>query len=195
MAVLCDEPNIRYSWEAINDASGAAAHPLNHDPTLEYMEKVRASVYAKELEQGDPPATTLMHAVEYYKNASFGLKTYFSSRKWFQGGNPATWRGWDGAVVKLNPGGSHPACDAVMNFLANSTEGELMKPSVLGMDNVEPSKSRLKTCFASRHTGFESVRGTMTMGGLRDVSEFSLQDLRPLILAILGLPGDYPGDA
>ena len=35
------------------------------------------SVYAKELEQGDPPATTLMHAVEYNKNASFGLKSYF----------------------------------------------------------------------------------------------------------------------
>ncbi|RYP41978.1 hypothetical protein DL767_000609 [Monosporascus sp. MG133] len=99
----------------------AAADPLNHDSTLEYMEEVPSvlpgtdfiwyrhflaelydpdrSVYAKELEQGDPPAMTLMHDVEYNKNASFGLKT---------------------------------------------TEGEVMKPSVLGMDNVEASKSRLK---------------------------------------------------
>lgn len=91
------EPDIRYSWEAINDASGTATDPLNHDPTLEYMQKVSTvlprtdftwyrhflaelydpdrSVYAKELEQGDPPATTLIHAVEYNKNASFGLKS------------------------------------------------------------------------------------------------------------------------
>ncbi|RYO86223.1 hypothetical protein DL766_008931 [Monosporascus sp. MC13-8B] len=149
------EPDIRYSWEAINDTSGTAVDPLNHDPTLEYMEKVPSvlpgtdfiwyrhflaelynpdrSVYAKELEQGDPPATTLMHAVEYNKNTSFGLKSYFLPRKLFQGGDPATF--------------------------------------------------------------FKSVREIMAMGGLRDVSESSLQDLRSLILTVLGLPGDYPEDA
>jgi len=35
----------------------------------------------------------------------------------------------------------------------------------------------------------------MTMGGLRDLSESSLQDLRSLILAVLRLPDDYPEDA
>ena len=35
-----DEPDIRYSWEAVNDASGTAGDRLNHGPTLEYMEKV-----------------------------------------------------------------------------------------------------------------------------------------------------------
>lgn len=30
----------------------------------------------------------------------------------------------------------------------------------------------------------------MTVGGLRDISEPSLQDLRSLIIAILGLPDD-----
>lgn len=128
------EPDIRYSWEAINDASGTATDPLNHDPTLDYMEKVTSvlpgadftwyrhflaelynpdrSVYAKELEQGDPPATTLMHAVEYNKNASFGLKSYFLPRKLFMGGDPATLQEWDNAIVKLNPGKSHPGRDA-----------------------------------------------------------------------------------
>ena len=33
------------------------------------------TIYAKELKQGDPPATILMHAVEYNKNKSFGLKS------------------------------------------------------------------------------------------------------------------------
>lgn len=35
----------------------------------------------------------------------------------------------------------------------------------------------------------------MAMGGLQDVSESSLQRLRPLITAVLGLPDDYLGDA
>ena len=34
------EPDVRYFWEAINNASGTAADPLNHDPTLKYMEKM-----------------------------------------------------------------------------------------------------------------------------------------------------------
>ena len=101
----------------------------------------------------------------------------------------------DGAIMKLNPGRSHPGRDALMNFLATSPEGQLMKPNVMGMDDVEPSKSRLKMYFTSRHTSFHSVREVMTMGGLRDVSESSLQDLRSLILTVLGLPDDYPEDA
>lgn len=153
------------------------------------------SVYAKELEQGDPPATTLMHAVEYNKNASFGLKSYFLARRLFHGGDPATLQQWDDAIVKLNPGKSHPGRDALTNFLTTSPEGQLMKPNVMGMDNVEPSKSRLKMYFTSRHTSFESVREVMTIGGLRDVSESSLQDLRSLILAVLGLPDNDSGDA
>ncbi|KAK9414374.1 putative Aromatic prenyltransferase [Seiridium unicorne] len=211
------EPDIRYSWEAISATSGTTTDPLNHDPTLDYMEKVShalpgvnfawyrhfldnlydpdRSVYSKELEQGDPPATTLMHAVEYNKKASFGLKSYFLPRKLFQGGDPATLQEWDAAIVKLNPGKNHPGRDALMHFLAKSPEGKLMKPNVMGMDNVEPSKSRLKMYFTSAHTSFDSVREIMTMGGLRDIPESSLQDLRSLILAVLGLPSDYPEDA
>lgn len=88
---------------------------------------------------------------------------------------PPTLQEWDDAIVKLNPGRSHPSRDVLMNFLATSPEGQLMKSNVMGMGNVEPSKSRLKMYFTSRHTSFQSVREVMTMGGLQDVSEFSLQ--------------------
>lgn len=211
------EPDIRYSWEAIGPKSGTAADPLNHDPTLDYMEKVPSvlpsvdfswyrhflrelynpdrSVYAKELEQGDPPATTLMHAVEYNKEKSFGLKSYFLPRKLFQGGDPATSKEWDDAIVKLNPDGNHPGRDALQHFLKTNPEGRLMKPNVMGMDDVKPSKSRLKMYFTSAHTCFNAVREIMTMGGTRDIPESSLQDLRSMILAVLGLPSDFPEDA
>ncbi|KAI9677128.1 MAG: hypothetical protein M1822_008237 [Bathelium mastoideum] len=211
------EPDIRYSWEAIGPKSGTAADPLNHDPSLDYMDKVPSvlpgvdfswfrffmqniynpdrSFYAKELEQGEPPATTLMHAVEYNKEKSFGLKSYFLARKLHLGGDPNTTKEWDDAIVKLSPDGDHPGRDALQRFLTTSPEGRLMKPNVMGMDDVAPSKSRLKMYFTSAHTSFNSVREIMTMDGLRSIPESSLQDLRSMILAVLGLPADYPEDA
>lgn len=106
------EPDNRYSREAIGKDSGTASDPLNHDPTIDYMDKVTRVLpavdyswyrqflteiyrpdkefYAKELEAREPLATTLMHAVEYNKEASFGLKSYFLARKLFIGGDPAT---------------------------------------------------------------------------------------------------------
>lgn len=94
--------------------------------------------------------------------------------------------------MKLNCGKAHPGRDALMHFLGNSPEGKLMKPNVMGMDNVEPSKSRLKIYFTSANTSFKSVREIMTMGGISDISEESLQNLRSMILAVLGLPADFP---
>lgn len=210
-------PDIRYSWEPIGPKSGSLEDPLNHDPSLEYMGRVTKvlpkanfsmfrryltevynpdrAVYAEELAQGDPPATTLMHAVEYNKTKEFGLKSYFLAGKLHLGGDPLTNQHWDNAVVKVNAGRPTKGRDALQYFIANSPEGRLMKPNVMGMDAVEPSKSRLKMYFTSAHTSFDAVREIMTMGGIRDISESSLQDLRSLILAVLGLPADYPEDA
>ena len=98
-----------------------------------------------------------MHAVEYNNNVSFGLKPYFLLRKLFQGGDPAALQEWDNAIVKLKPGRSHPGGDALMNFIATSPEGQLMNRNFMGMDDVKPSKSRLKVYFTSRHTIFRSV--------------------------------------
>lgn len=67
--------------------------------------------------------------------------------------------------------------------------------SVLAMDDVPPSQSRLKLYFTTSHTSFTSLREIMTMGGNIDVPAASIQDVRSLIEAILGLPSDYPEDA
>ncbi|KAL9095873.1 MAG: hypothetical protein Q9165_001870 [Trypethelium subeluteriae] len=210
------EPDIRYSWEAIGPNSGTAADPLNHGATLEYMEKMPSvlpnvdfswyrhflrelynpdrSGYARELEQGNPQTTTLMHAVEYNKEKSFGLKSYIIPQKLLKGGDPATAKEWDDAIIKLNPDGNHPGRDALQHFLTNNPEGRAMKVVIMGMDNVKPSKSRLKMYYSSAHTSFNAVREIMTMGGTRDIPESSLQDLRSMILAVLGLPSDFPDD-
>ncbi|KAA8646569.1 uncharacterized protein ATNIH1004_008002 [Aspergillus tanneri] len=85
-----------------------------------------------------------------------------------------------------------PSYTTLIHFLTTGPEGKLMKPNVMGMDNVEPSKSRFKMYFTSAHTSLKSVREIMTMGGICDSSEESLQDLRSMTLAVLGLPADFP---
>lgn len=65
---------------------------------------------------------------------------------------------------------------------------------MLAVDNVEPSKSRLKLYFISAHSSFASVRRIMTMGGRKQVSEDHLQELRSLISAVSGLAPDFPED-
>lgn len=97
---------------------------------------------------------------------------------------------WDAAIRKLNPDGKHPGRDALITFLATSREGRLMKPNVMGMDNVEPDKSRLKMYFTSAHTSFKSVREIMTMDGIRDISEESLLDFHDS--NCLGAPRGLP---
>lgn len=132
-----------------------------------------------------------MHAVEYNKNVSFELKSYFLSRKLFQEEDFATLQKWDDVIVKLNSGRSHSDRDVLMNFLAISLEEQLMKFNVMSMNNVKSFKSRLKMYFTSRHISFQSIREVMIMSELRDVFEFSLQNLRSLIYAVLELSDDY----
>ena len=66
---------------------------------------------------------------------------------------------------------------------------------MLAVDDVEPSKARLKFYFQTPHTSFASVREIMTLGGLKSVPEEQLQDLRTLIAAVTGLEEDFPEDA
>ncbi|KAI1503388.1 dimethylallyl tryptophan synthase GliD1, partial [Biscogniauxia marginata] len=207
------EPDIRYSWEPINKISGTALDPLNHSASLEYMFHVPTVVsdvdftwahhflanlfdhdlskYAKEFAGGTQPATTFLHAVEYVRSG-IGLKSYFVPRKLGQR-DPLTIKQWDEAIVKLNP--NNAGRDTLMEFLTRNPEGQLFKPVILAMDDVAPSKSRLKLYFTTPHTSFLSVREIMTMGGLIDVPETGMQDLRSFIAATLGLPDDYPEDA
>jgi DMATS type aromatic prenyltransferase len=63
------------------------------------------------------------------------------------------------------------------------------------MDDVAPSKSRLKLYFTTPHTSFASVREIMTMGGLIKIPESKMQDLRSFIVTTLGLAEDYAEDA
>lgn len=141
------EPDIRYSWEPINQLSGTALDPLGHSASLEYMHQVPAVVpdvdftwahhfldllfdhnidkYVKEDGLGpDKPTTTFLTAVEYVRGGP-SLKSYFIPRK--PGQKTAfTLEQWDEAIVKLDP--NHPGRDTMMEFLRHNSEGQLFRP-------------------------------------------------------------------
>lgn len=69
-----------------------------------------------------------------------------------------------------------------------------MYHSLLALDDVAPSKARLKFYFMSPHTSFVSVREMISLGGIIPIAESRLQELRSLIVAVIGIPEDYPED-
>ncbi|KAI1390512.1 aromatic prenyltransferase [Hypoxylon trugodes] len=199
------QPEIRYSWEPFNPGSDRNSNPLNHANSLDYMQTVSHIVrdvdftwarhFLRELEKEDRPASYFLHAVEYNPAGKLGLKSYFAPRcfKLLEGGDSMVKKEWDDAITKLGP--SNACRDNLMEFLANNPEGKLMKPIVLAMDDVKPSKSRLKFYLMTPHTSFASLKEIMTMGGLIDIPEANMKDLRSLIQAIIGVPSDYPEHA
>ncbi|KAI1367013.1 dimethylallyl tryptophan synthase GliD1 [Xylaria arbuscula] len=206
------EPDVRYSWEAINQRSGTPLDPLNHGATLDFMHEIPAVVpdadfswvhhflahlfdhdIAKYVREGDEkglPPTTVIHGIEYVRSG-VGLKSYFIPRRVGQVG-PMPIEQWDEAIVKLDS--NNATRDTMMKFIRENSEGQLFKPVIMGIDDVEPSSSRLKLYFTTPHTSFKSVREIMTLGGLIDVPEEKMQDLRSFISATLCLPDDYPED-
>ncbi|KAI1288308.1 aromatic prenyltransferase [Xylaria venustula] len=199
------KPDIRYSWEAFNPGSSGTNDPLNHVLSLDYMQHVPeilpdvdftwANHFLAEIEQGSRAASNFLHAVEFHRSQSFLLKSYFLPRnvKLLEGGDSATMEEWNAAIQKLAK--NNMSLDSMTNFLTTNPEGKLMIPAVLAMDDVPPSKSRLKLYFTTPHTSIASLREVMTMGGMIDILEADIQDIRSLIETVLGLPKDYPEDA
>ncbi|KAI5868213.1 aromatic prenyltransferase [Durotheca rogersii] len=198
-------PEVRYSWEPYNPGADSTANPRNHEVSLDYMKHISKVVpqadftwarhFLSEIETGDRPTSNFLHAVEFHRKKPFDLKSYFLPRatKLLEGGDSGVMKEWDDAVVKLDP--KNPTREVLRKFLKTNPEGQALSPVVLAMDDVSPSKSRLKMYFLTSHTSFKALRQIMTLGGLVDIPEESLQEIRSLITTILGLPEDFPEDA
>lgn len=65
---------------------------------------------------------------------------------------------------------------------------------MLAVDNVKPSKSRLKLYFLASHSSFASVRSIVTIGGYKQVPEEHIQELRSLVYTLSGVGSDFPED-
>ncbi|KAI0904216.1 aromatic prenyltransferase [Ustulina deusta] len=199
------EPDIRYSWEPFNPGDSSTEDPLNHALSIDYMQHVTeilpdvdftwANHFLAEIEEGSRAVSKFLHAVEFHRSRSFLLKSYFlppSVKLLLEDGDSKAIEEWNRAIGTL--GTNNASRDIMMDFLAKNSEGQMMIPTALAMDDIRPSQSRLKLYFKTSHTSISSLREIMTMGGTIDVLEANIQDIRSLIETILGLPKDYPED-
>ncbi|CAH0054696.1 unnamed protein product [Clonostachys solani] len=206
-----DKPEIRYVVETINERSGTATDPLNQQPGRDFMHQALKIVptadfgwthhflahlfdhdiakFAAENNAGVPAVGTLAHAVEYSPKG-LGIKSYISSRTLGSRGGRASLDFWNDAIRKLNPDNAN--LDILMEFIRKNSYGRHLVPFLLSTDDTDPSKARLKFYFNSPSTSFLSVRNIMTLGGVIEVPEGKLLELRSLVLTLLGLPEDYP---
>jgi len=151
------------------------------------------SRYTQEAASGVARGTTVQFAVEFLRKG-MAFKTYFFGRKVGQPGLLPLDQ-WEDAIKQVNP--TSASRTALLDFTANHPEGKLLKPFSIGVDNVAPSKSRLKWYFHTPHTSFKSVRDIMTLGGRIATPHMDqqLEDLHDLIKAIVGLPADFSEDS
>ncbi|KAL4886013.1 aromatic prenyltransferase [Aspergillus karnatakaensis] len=209
------EPEVRIGLEPIGPMAGTALDPLNHATAREVLHKLSLAVpgadlawthhflatlfdhdYAKytaeaEARQRSPISTSLTLSLEFLRNST-AVKTYFQPRMLNQDGCLDITR-WDASFQKLHPNASPRI--ALHEFLITSSEGQLLKPFCLSVDNCAPSQARLKWYFNSPHTSFESIREIMTLGGripTTDTRREQFIDLFDLLRNLTAQPSDFP---
>ncbi|KAI0435999.1 dimethylallyl tryptophan synthase GliD1 [Xylaria telfairii] len=200
-------PDVRYCIEAIGPYAGRSLDPLNQDASMEMLHRTAEAIPTVDLSwtnhfvdilfdhnrgnlAADGATTTILIAPEWLEKG-FNIKTYFIPRR-PDSKSLLTLEEWEKYMAQLDP--NNKARKAMYDFISNDPEGQSLSPYMLAVDNIKPSKSRLKLYFLTTHTSFSSVRTIMTMGGYKKVREEYLQELRSLICAVAGVPQDFPED-
>ncbi|PFH61329.1 hypothetical protein XA68_17631 [Ophiocordyceps unilateralis] len=204
-----NKPVIRYAIEAKNEYTGTAVDPLNQDASRKLLYGLQKSFpgidltwtnhflstlfhhdeskYVEDRDAKGTQGTTMMVSTEL-KPSDFIFKTYFLPR--IPGVNPIPIGTWKEAVSAVSPTG---ASRALYNFL-EGPHGKSLSPLMLAVDAVKPEGSRLKFYFTSSSCSFNSIRETMTLGGLIPIPKEHIQELRSLVSAVAGVEPDFPDD-
>ena len=209
------EPDVRYGVEPISQFAGSELDPLNQQAAKELLHRLTAVLpsadltwvnhffatlfdhdnakYAQEAAAGARLTTSIIVSVELLRQGP-GLKTYFQPRRLGQTGLMPLEQ-WEAAISELDP--YNAARKSLHDYVSSSSEGQLLQPFCLSVDNVEPSKARMKWYFNSPHTSFTSVCDIMTLGGRIATPRLAAQlaELYELIKAVTGLSRDFPEDA
>lgn len=214
------EPDVRYVTEPIGRYPGSHLDPLNQHALRELLQRISQSMpssdmnmswvnhffarlydhdntkYIQEAAAGSSrsTATSVQLGTEFLRKG-IGFKTYFFPRKLGQVDDVSISQ-YDASIGQLDiDDNAWDARKALNDFLATSTEGKSLRPFSLAVDNVAPSKSRLKWYFHTLHTSINSVREIMTLGGRITGIDKQLGELEDLLKVVAGLPTDFPVDA
>ncbi|KAH0593758.1 hypothetical protein MHUMG1_08509 [Metarhizium humberi] len=204
-------PVVRYTIEAKNGFTGTSMDPLNQDPSRELLHRLQMSLpgvdltwynhflatlydhdrskYADEVVAGAEYTTSIMIAAELDPDG-LSTKTYFIPQKVGLSLGDLPVSSLMKAIAGVCP---ESAAKRMLEEFLTTFDG-ILRPTMLAVDNVEPSESRLKFYFQSPRTDFSSVRDIMTLGGRVAIPETQLQDLRSLLNAAAGVDEDYAED-
>jgi len=210
-------PEVRYNYEAIGTHAGTELDPLCQLAAKELMSRLAAAMpdvhmdnswshhlmsamfdhdnskLAAAAARGERIMSSVLMAAEFDPKGVVGFKTYVQPRFLaYPTGTPV--EVYEKAMASIEPGTESLARAAVLDFLGNSAEGNMMRPFSVGVDNN--SNSRLKWYFTTPHTSFASVRSIMTLDGRISTPHIKQQlaSLDALVKAVLGLPEDFPDD-
>lgn len=191
--------------------AGSVADPLNHQAMRDLLLKADGTFsstdttwsnhflatlydhdgkrYSQERAQGSRWSTNAIIRIELLPHGP-DFKTYFAPRKLSQGPFLPLDQ-WEDAVSRLDPVNESRA--SLLEFLASSPEGKLLRPVMVSVDNKDPSESHLGWIFASPHTNFASVREIMTLAGRinHPGMDTQLADLFALMKDVLSLPEEF----
>lgn len=201
-------PEVRYSIEAIGLDAGVVADPLNQVSTKEMIKSFdthTSSLDSKHFNHfakaffneenmkeymaktGSHNGSTMFLAAEFLGDG-FAFKSYFVP---VQAALPAGQTVADAIVQSIRSlGEKNVALDTYLDFVSDYPD-EYLKPFMVGIDCVEPSRSRIKVYVRSSRTSFDSVQDILTLGGLRQVDTAALADMRDLWRLTLQLPEDF----
>ncbi|KAF3759925.1 dimethylallyl tryptophan synthase GliD1 [Cryphonectria parasitica EP155] len=203
------QPDIRYSLEPIGPVSGTTQDPENRQAGTKLARRLAAAFQADltwtdhflstlfdqgqhqralELaEAGTPTGTTFAVAAEFVPSG-LGFKTYCAPRAVTPPFLPHI-ELFTPSLRQLHP--TSPARDALLDFLSSGPEGQALMPLMVAVDAVSSAKSRLKWYFMTPHTSFASARDIITLGGRRPNMDKTVEEVRTLIHAAVGLPAGF----
>ncbi|PQE07994.1 dimethylallyl tryptophan synthase protein [Rutstroemia sp. NJR-2017a BVV2] len=202
-----DKPEVRYGIEALSPHPGGKTDPWNQTPTHELLYQLNATMPGLDLswyhhfknflfnpgtiaastkKQGD---SSLFLAFEMVRG-QISVKAYFIPVETPE----RSVADQIFAAIKAAPSSNLEAIHQMESYLKQNPESSSLKPFMIGIDCVSPSKSRLKVYVRSPRTSFNFVRNVMTLGGLRSGLDDGLDQFDDLWKLTLGLESNYSRD-
>lgn len=211
-------PVIRYSLEPVGLDAGRSSDPHNHlEPTRFHtriataLPKTAAEWYnhfhnffdtpglaPPPLSVLDTQGSQIFYALDLLDQDLVSKAYFFPSRRAHAQGISHFDVITQAVATAPGAGPEDPAGLSMFRDYVTTTDATTMAPlelDMLSIDMVGPRQSRLKVYFRSRSTSFASVQDAMTLGHRLSLpsstSQASLDQLRELFRAVLGLPSDY----
>ncbi|KEQ85578.1 aromatic prenyltransferase [Aureobasidium pullulans EXF-150] len=205
------KPEVRLSVELIGDRSGTATDLHNQCPTkclFQQLSGMMSSVdmtwFDRFLEDFKPQVGQDDESIEWESSVfagfelgkhEIGLKAYLVPRsrsccdKFLTSGFKEAVSAVRGRNCELD------AFSTLTWFLQNDPDGRNLNMVLLGIDCVEPSRSRMKVYMRTSVTSLAHTIAIMSLGGRRWLGPSTLSDVRQLWTSVLKLDSEFPETA